>query len=50
MNSAATNYNKLLARQIKKHLPQELWEDERLQRFIQSFLRGLTLNYKEMSL
>lgn len=36
MNSAATNYNKLLARQIKKHLPQELWEDERLQRFIQS--------------
>jgi len=36
MNSVIADYNKLLARQIKKHLPEELWADERLQRFMQS--------------
>jgi len=36
MNSAKTEYNRLLARQIKKHLPEDMWDDERLLRFIQS--------------
>jgi PAS domain S-box-containing protein len=36
MTAATNDHNKLLARQVKKYLPEELWEDERLQRFIQS--------------
>jgi PAS domain S-box-containing protein len=36
MSSVKIDYNKLLAKQINKHLPQELWTDERLLRFIQS--------------
>ena len=28
--------NKLLAKQIRKHLPPELWSDEKLTRFIQA--------------
>jgi len=36
MNLRNFDYNKLLARQIKMHLPQELWADEKLLRFIRS--------------
>ncbi|MBS1601045.1 MAG: hybrid sensor histidine kinase/response regulator, partial [Bacteroidetes bacterium] len=36
MNTGDTGRNRLLARQIKKYLPEELWADERLTRFIQS--------------
>jgi len=36
MSAPNTDYNKLLLRQLKRSLPEELWADERLQRFIQS--------------